>query len=44
MYRHCRAQVSNAMQVSKTLLSLPMHTLLTDKDINRVVDVINRGW
>ena len=44
MYRDCRAEVSNAMKVSKTLLSLPMHTLLTEEDINRVVDVINRGW
>ena len=44
MYRNCRAEVSNAMKVSKNILSLPMHTLITEHDIRRVIKIINAGW
>lgn len=44
MYQNCRADVKRAMEVSETILSLPMHTLLTSEDIHRVIAIINQGW
>ena len=44
MYRRCRGEVDDAMRIFENLLSLPMHTLLTDEDVQRVVEVINGGW
>lgn len=44
MYRHCRADVRNAMAVADTLLSLPMHVLLSDQDVQHIIEVVNGGW
>jgi perosamine synthetase len=44
MYRRCRADVNNVMKIWQTLISLPMHTLLSEGDIKRVASVINQGW
>lgn len=44
MYRNCRADVRNAMEIAENIISLPMHTLLTGNDIHRVVELINEGW
>jgi len=44
MYQNCRADVKRAMEISRNILSLPMHTLLTSEDIQRVVSIINHGW
>lgn len=44
MYGNCRADVRNAMNVSKNIISLPMHTMLTEENIQEVIKVINRGW
>ncbi|HUV45503.1 MAG TPA: DegT/DnrJ/EryC1/StrS family aminotransferase [Dehalococcoidia bacterium] len=44
MYRNCRADVKTAMKVSENVISLPMHTLLTSEDVQKVVEVINDGW
>jgi len=44
MYQNCRADVKMAMEVSKNIISLPMHTLLNSEDIRRAVNIINQGW
>lgn len=44
MYQNCRTDVKNAMEVSEQVVSLPMHTLLTTDDIQRVIEIINQGW
>ena len=44
MYQNCQADVKRTMEVSKNIISLPMHTLLKSEDIQRVVDIINQGW
>jgi len=44
MYRKCRADVKNVMKIAKNIISLPMHTLLTKKDIYKVIKIINKGW
>jgi len=44
MYQNCRADVKMAMEISKNIISLPMHTLLNNEDIQRVVSIINQGW
>lgn len=44
MYKNYRAEVSNAMEVSKNILSLPMHTLLSSEDVMKVINCINGGW
>lgn len=44
MYRKCRADVENVMKIWQNLVSLPMHTLLSEDDVKRVASVINQGW
>jgi perosamine synthetase len=44
MYRRCTGEVENAMRTFEYLVSLPLHTLLTDDDVQRVIEVINEGW
>ena len=44
MYQNCRADAKMAMEISKNIISLPMHTLLNSEDIQRVVSIINQGW
>ena len=44
MYRRCRADVRSTMRIFENILSLPMHTLLTDQEVQRVIEVINEGW
>jgi perosamine synthetase len=34
----------NAEKFERTLLSLPLHLALTDEDVQRVIDVIKKGW
>jgi len=44
MYQSCRADAKAAMEISKNVVSLPMHTLLSSEDIRRAVNIINQGW
>ncbi|MCK4352475.1 DegT/DnrJ/EryC1/StrS family aminotransferase [candidate division WOR-3 bacterium] len=44
MYRNCKADVKNAIKTAKNIISLPMHTLLTKKDVYKVIRIINEGW
>ena len=44
MYRGCRGETPCAMVLADTLLSLPMHVLLTDAEVGRIIEVINAGW
>ena len=44
MYRKYRADIKNTMKISKNIISLPMHTLLTKNDIRKVIKIINQGW
>jgi perosamine synthetase len=44
MYRKYRADTKNTEEVAKNIISLPMHTLLTKKDVYKVIKIINQGW
>ena len=44
MYRGCRGETPCAWELGETLLSLPMHVLLTDAEVGRIIDVITAGW
>lgn len=39
-----RAHLPNAQYFQDHLLSLPLHLALTDEDVQRVIDVIKKGW
>ncbi len=44
MFMNYRADVNAAIEISGNIISLPMHTLLSEEDVNRVINVLNGGW
>jgi len=44
MYRGCRGPTPQADALGHTLLSLPMHVLLTDDEVQGIIEAINAGW
>jgi perosamine synthetase len=44
MYEKYRSDVKNAERIAKNIVSLPMHTLLTPKDVRKIIKIINQGW
>jgi len=39
-----KTSLPNAEKLESELISLPLHLALTDEDIQRVIDIIRRGW
>jgi len=44
MYEGCKADVRIVMEIAENIISLPMHTLLIEDDVEKVTEVINEGW
>ncbi|MCB2187966.1 MAG: DegT/DnrJ/EryC1/StrS family aminotransferase [Deltaproteobacteria bacterium] len=44
MYAGCGGETQVAEEVFGRIMSLPLHTLLRDEDVARVITAINQGW
>ncbi len=44
MYNGYKADIGVVTKISGNIISLPMHTLLSKKDVSEIAKIINQGW
>lgn len=44
MYKNCKCDIEFAKKAFDEIVMLPVHLLLTDEDVYKIINIINSGW